>query len=439
MRGQYIFLYEWKHLWHSPFKLVALLLFIAAAVYGLHNGANLFHIQMEEIASIQQKALEERQTIIGYYEQGKKGPEDRPWVNLAEPFWAIWSTHVYHFKEPSPAMVYSIGQAEQYGYYKRVLPRSTPYDADMAQEIANPERLQSNNLDYAFVMLFLQPILLLILLYNLKSSEVEQGLLPLIEVQVSSGRIWLMVRMAFYLTLVLILNLGLLVYGAMLTGVFSSAGTIFGQVFLYSTAYLLFWSVLYFVILSRGKTIMGNALQMAGIWLLLAFVIPAAVHQTVSMLKPANLMTDVIDATRDDRDALFELPDSTQLDQLNELFPEISNSPATQDSSKRKAALDNSIFALINELNKRSTVAVEHDNQLKNQLIQASYGFNPVTFFQNRLNSISKTHYDDYEKFRSEIQALVDQQIKLMVLDTWEGEEVDEQTYQAYHKTLTIN
>ena len=60
-------------------------------------------------------------------------------------------------------MVYSLGQAEQYGYYKRVTLFSSPYDADLSEELANPERLQTGTLDFAFVLLFLSPLLLLAL------------------------------------------------------------------------------------------------------------------------------------------------------------------------------------------------------------------------------------------------------------------------------------
>ena len=38
-------------------------------------------------------------------------------------------------------IVFSTGQAEQYGYYKKVTNWSTIFDNDLAEEIANPERL----------------------------------------------------------------------------------------------------------------------------------------------------------------------------------------------------------------------------------------------------------------------------------------------------------
>jgi ABC-2 type transport system permease protein len=73
MKNLGIFLYEWKHFIRSPFKIVALLLFVLSAIYGLHNGANLYQKQKVEIEKINQKVAEKQQKILAYYEKGEKG------------------------------------------------------------------------------------------------------------------------------------------------------------------------------------------------------------------------------------------------------------------------------------------------------------------------------------------------------------------------------
>ena len=437
MRSLDIFLYEWKHFSRNPFKVVALLLYIIAGVYGLHNGASLYHKQVSEIEKIDQKNEEERQTFISYFEEGKKGPEDRPWVDISTPFWAIWHNTIYHFKRPSAAIVYSIGQAEQYGFYKRVTFNASPYDADMSEEIANPERLQTGTLDYAFVLLFLSPLLLLILLYNLKSAESEQGFLPLIEVQVASKNIWLVVRILFYAFLFFMVNLALIVYGAMLTKVFATANQAFMQMVFYALLSLLFWTSIFYFILNSSQTIISSTLKMISVWLLFAFIIPAAIHQWVSIEKPVNLMTDLIDASRDERQALYQQPKEVIHKKLYALFPEIENSPVATDETKINMARNRSYTALVNELVKSSIADIESNNKDKNQLIRATYLFNPITFFQNKVNRISKTHYDDYQDYRNEIQTLVDRQIQTLVLDMWNDVQVDQKKYGEYYQELS--
>ncbi len=437
MKSVNIFLYEWKHFLRNPFKVIALLLYVLAGVYGLQNGAILYREQVSEIAKVNKKVEEERQRYISYYEEGKPGPEERPWIDLTTPFWAIWYNAAHHIKTPSPAIVYSIGQAEQYGFYKRVTFRASPYDADMAEEIANPERLQTGTLDFAFVLLFLLPLLLLILLYNLKSSESEQGFLPLIEVQTASTTNWMLSRTLFYFGSVVVVNLLLIMYGGMLTNVFASALQAVGRMVFYMVLYLIFWSFLFFLILRNGKSIMGNTLKMVSIWLLFAFVVPAAVHQWISTKKPANLMTDFIDATRDETQALYDQPDSVIQAQLYSLFPEIVNSPVANDSTKAYLAMNRSDAALVNELMKKSIALIEADNQEKNKLIRATYWFSPITFFHNQLNAVSHTHYDDYQGYRNEVQALIDSQIRTLILDTWNDVKVDKKKYMEYYQNLS--
>ncbi|MEM6397890.1 MAG: hypothetical protein AAF741_16190 [Bacteroidota bacterium] len=432
MKNLQIFLLEWKHFIRSPFKIIALALFIIAGMYGLHQGANLYQKQIAEIETIRNAAQEQRQEIIDdHYRTGVIVPEDTPWVDYSSPFWGAYMSNAYHFKAPSPAMIYSIGQAEQYGFYKKITFFASPYDADMAEEIANPERLQIGTLDFSFVLLFLSPLVLLVLLYNLKSMETEKGIIPLIEVQMPAKNTWLFLRMLFYVSLLLIAILILLTYGAGLAPVFDSADHSFAQTAIYAALYVAFWSAIYFLILRNGKSILGNTLQMSAAYLLFAFIIPAAVHQSLSIRQPANLMTGFIDV-RDQLNDLRDGPDSLYAARLIDLYPEVVNTPVYQDSFKLALAMNYSGSMIMNDFNKASIQPIEAENEAKNDFIESTFWFNPVSFFQNRLNAIAQTHYDDYQAYRSAIQSSIDQQIQMMVKDLWNEVQVDEEKYLEY-------
>lgn len=436
MKGLSLFFLEWTHFVRSPFKVVAVVLFLLAGAYGLHNGASLYHEQVAELDRIEEKANEDRQEYLNYYDEGKKGPEDRPWVDMTEPFWAMYYTYDHHFKSPSAALVYNLGQAEQYGFYKRVTFQASPYDSDMTKEIANPERLQTGTLDFAFVLLYLSPLLLLILLYNLKTVEAEQGFLPLIEVQATSKNTWLLRRVAFYVAFVAMSIVVLLLYGSLLTPVFATAGQALGQLLLYSLLYLLLWSIIYFFILRSSTSVLSSTLKMVGVWLLFTFIIPAGVHQWVTMEKPANLMTDFIDASRDKRQAVYALSDSARQVQLEAILPAVMNSSSAKDSIKSIVARGNSNIVLVNDLLKKSIAPIEAENQERNALVKVSYLFNPVTFFQNQFNHITETHFDNYQQYRGEIQQRIDQQIESMTLDYWNEVKIDKSKFQAYYGAL---
>jgi ABC-2 type transport system permease protein len=155
------------------------------------------------------------------------------------------------------------------------------------------------------------------------------------------------------------------------------------------------------------------------------------------MEKPANLMTDFIDATRDQRMELYDQPDSLIQQQLNTMFPEIVDSPVFRDSAQSVTARNESTTALFNELMKNSIATIEADNQVKNKLIRNSFVVNPVIFFQNRFNTIAQTHFNDYQQYREEIQVLIDKQIRTLVLGTWQGVKVDKEKYMEYNKVLS--
>jgi ABC-2 type transport system permease protein len=435
MRNLSIFLYELKHFVRNPFKIVALLLFIIASIYGLHNGADLYKKQNAEIERINKDAEIQKETILSYFENNEKGPKNKPWIDVTAPFWALWNTPTYHFKKPSPAIVYNIGQTEQYGFYKAIGTSSSPYDADMAKEIANPERIQSGTLDFSFVVLFLLPLLLLILLYNIKGQEAEQGFLQLVFVQTGSKNWWILSRTAFYALLVLFILFGLMLYGAVLTNVFT-ANTAFWSLFLWIVIYLIFWVVFYFLIIKYGKNTISNTLQMIGIWLLFSFIIPAAVQQWVSIEKPTNLMIDIIDAKRDKTDEIYNQASALTNKQLFKLYPNLEQTKIAKDTTLIKKARRNSIRALINSAMKNATAKIEEDNRSKNELISKTYWFNPLTYFQNKLNHLSKTHYDDYQSYRNDIQYLVDKRIEILIFDIWNDVEVDKAKYIEYNNIL---
>lgn len=431
-----IIFHEWKHFSRHKFKVAATLLFAAALFYGIENGIALYKEQLAEIDKINTTVLESKNEVLDLFDNGEKNPPGRPWVNITSPYWALWYVPNYAIKTPSPMMVYGIGQAEQYGYYKKITFWSTPYDADMAEELANPERLQLGALDFSFVTLFLTPLLLLIFLYNIKGGEIQQGFINLIYTQTGNKTIWLLSRTLFYVGITLTILLLLMFYGAFRANVFGQNSNDFWELFIYSAGYIFLWSLTFFLVINSGTGIASNALKMASLWLVFTFVIPGAFHQWVSLKHPVSYMTDLIDAKRDDLDKLFDQPADSLRAKLFAQYPSIANSYVAKDSLKINSATNRSSSALANNVMKLAIEDIEANNRSKNELIEASYWFNPITFFQNRLNKITQNHYDDYFGYRNSIQKRIDKTIDILILDLWEDEIVDKETYLKYFRDL---
>ncbi len=431
-----IFLYEFNHFRKSKAKVIAYLLFLSTCVYALYNGFSLQNKQKTTIDGIEQKIQEGITKVLGWFDEGKTGPEDRPWIDVSTPFWALWHTPTYTIKTPSPLLPLGIGQSEQYGFYKQVSNWSTTYDSDMVEELANPERLINGNIDFAFIILFLMPLLLIVLTYNINGLEKDQGFDRLISIQVGNIQHWLLARSGFYFLLILVTNAVLILSIGILNNAFADFGSEMISLLIVATLYLCFWTIIsYFIILKSSGT-SSQAFTMISVWLLLCVVIPGAVHQYASIRYPANLMTDFLDVNRKEAYSVFEVSSDTLAQKLKAIYPQLANTKNGQDSVSDESIVQHTVSALINEMNKLAVNNIESLNDEKNQLIAASYWFNPVSFFQNKWNNITSTDYNAYKKYRSEVQKDIDNKMELLVIECWDKKKVDKITYQTYLERL---
>jgi ABC-2 type transport system permease protein len=197
-----IFLFEFKHFRKSKTKVISYLVFILACVFSLFNGFELQKKQLNTIDNIQINEDESISEIITWYENGKKGPEDRSWIDVTNPYWSIRYSSTYMVKKPSKLLPLGTGQSEQYGYYQKLSIWSSPFDSDIAEEITNYERLINGNIDFSFLILFLLPLLLIILTFNISGLEKDLKFNNLITIQVGGSKKWIFYRLLFYTFLV---------------------------------------------------------------------------------------------------------------------------------------------------------------------------------------------------------------------------------------------
>lgn len=425
--------YEFRHFARSPFKILSLILFFGAAIYGLQNGFALFDRQSKEIENILAKNNETIAEVVSWYDAGKKGPDDKPWIDVTTPMRSIWYAPATVTKKPSSFMPFSTGQAEQFGYYKQVTNWSSTFDADLAEEIANPERLAIGTLDFSFVILYLLPVLAIILLFNIGGLEKDLGFDHLIQVNHSSARKWLLARFAFYFLLINVLLLVLMSAYAVQTGAFSGA---FFLLYLLIVLYALIWfSVFYFINL-KGKGSTDQAIRMASVWLLFGVIIPGTIHQVASLKYPGNYMTDYLDAGREETYKIYDLPAETVKQRLVLAYPELAKTIQGKDTIADRSIMGNSTSGLINPLMKKAAQTVENSNEHKNHFIRNASWLSPVTLFQNKINALCGTDYYAYRQYRTDIQTMIDKKVEVLLRDSWNKETVNKEKFLEYLNTF---
>ena len=427
-----IFRSELTHLTRSPFKMIALSLFVFALIYGCQNGLALFKKQTKEIDTIKSKNEDLVRKMILQYEAIGNGTQEKPRRDPTIPYWAIYNTPSHAFKYPSSMMVFSLGQSEQYGYYKRVTNWSSRFDSDLAEEIANPERLAIGTLDFNFVFSYLCPILIIILLFNIGGLERDLKFENLIYLQSVSKGYWLLLRFLFYFIIIALTLFILLLSYALVADVFLNDSFNFIGLSSSIILYLLFWFTIFYVINYYGKGSSDNAIKMISFWLALCIVIPGVVHQVTSIIYPLNYMTDYLDVSREQRGKIFDLSsDSLEVELVDE-FPWLKNTLYAADSTINSGIVNRSVSGLVNILNKNVALKIENSNEEKNQFIRKFSLFNPVTSFQNHINSLAGTDYYAYLHFRNYIQSIIDIKIRLILEDTWNKVPVNKDRYIEY-------
>jgi ABC-2 type transport system permease protein len=431
-----IFLYEFKHFKRAKAKTFAFLLFVLAVFYSLYNGFNLQNKQLNTLTIVEKESQESIGKTLKWFEEEKKGPEDRPWIDITQPFWALLNTSTYTIKTPSSLLPLGIGQSEQYGFYKGITNWSSTFDNDMVEELSNPERLVNGNIDFSFLLIFLLPILLIILTYNIHGLEKDLGLDKLVVIQSSSIKKWIFARLVFYSSILILTITLLILLVAFFNNAFISQTVNVLQLIVLSIIYILIWSLIFFFVILKSKSSSAIAFKMISVWLLFCVIIPGMVHQLASIYYPVNYMTDYLDANRKEAYEVYDLSTGSLSKKLFKIYPDLKNTTIGKDSIIDEEAVNEAVCAIINEMNKEAITKIEKNNDIKNNFISSSYWFNPVVCFQNKWNEITETDYSSYKNFRKKVQCKIDQKIKLLVFDSWNRKNVTKKMYLDYLKVL---
>jgi len=148
----------------------------------------------------------------------------------------------------------------------------------------NPDFALIGRFDYSFVATLLTPLLIILLLYDLRSGERAAGRLNLIETSAGQAKhVWLM-RSALRLSGLYIALLTPLWVGGAIEG--TAAATLLGAS-LALLIYILFWGALVYFIANATRTGSANLTYLTGIWLFLCAILPAllvlSVNSSVSL------------------------------------------------------------------------------------------------------------------------------------------------------------
>ena len=207
------------------------------------------------------------------------------WVSKeGEPGEAAYYTFHATWDAPSSLAFAAIGQRDVTPYILRV--RALGLEAQLYEsENYNAELALPGRFDWAFVLTYLAPLFVIVLLHDLKSGEREAGRIGLLAAMARNERALWWRRIGWRLGFLLIALFIPFVIGAVLSGAGALAILSFALV---TIAYLLFWALLCLWIGSWGWSSVTNAATLAASWLVLTLILPALANLAINSAIPVR-------------------------------------------------------------------------------------------------------------------------------------------------------
>lgn len=301
---------------------------------------------------------------------------------------------------PAPLGALAVGQGDVYPGYLKVTARNL--DAVVTgDQIEHPLAVASGHFDAAFVVLFLYPLLIFAVSFDLTATERDRGTLRMVLAQpvrlrdVVAGK---MIARALMLALPVLL---IPVVVTLTTGGWAAPTALLVWT-ITVLAYGSIWHGIALLVNSRGWNAAANALVLAGIWLIFAIVGPASINLLIAIRYP---MPSRVEAAVQARAATQEatVQGSRQLGQFLQDHPTSAN--VGRDGMRQFALLQAARDQQIAD--RLQAVAATFDAQLQRQQRLASWlgVLSPTMVAQGVLLEAAGTSASRFDHFRAEAHA----------------------------------
>ncbi|MCC8536612.1 DUF3526 domain-containing protein [Xanthomonas axonopodis pv. poinsettiicola] len=232
------------------------------------------------------------------------------------------------WEAPAPLAFAAVGMRDVAPYILRVRAlglEAQIYDGDSY----NPELALAGRFDYAFVLVFLLPLFVIALLFDLRSGEREAGRARMLAALPGAGaRVWM--RRVTVRALAVLLCLAVpFVIAACVNGV-----PLLQQlaVLALTCAYLLFWVLLAVVVGRLRWRTAAHATALAACWVLLALVAPALAHVAINEAVPVTQGTEIARLQREAVNHAWDIPRQATMQRFYARNPQWADSAPLTDA-----------------------------------------------------------------------------------------------------------
>jgi ABC-2 type transport system permease protein len=236
--------------------------------------------------------------------------------------YAAYYTFYLTWDPPPPLAFAAVGQRDIQPYTLRV--RALGLQSQLHEsENVNAELALPGPFDWAFVLIYLAPLVVIGLMHDLVSGERESGRLRLLLSLAGGRRLWLRRLGARYLLVFAALAVPLLVgLFIMQTPLALGAGSL-----LVAALYLAFWFGLSLVVATLVRSSGAGAAALLGCWIVLTLILPTAASSTINQAIPAARGIDLTLAQRELVHAAWDKPKEETFERFFVNHPEWRGTP----------------------------------------------------------------------------------------------------------------
>jgi ABC-2 type transport system permease protein len=294
--------FEWRILRRDVAVWAVLAAIATMSALAFFNGAERVAAQK---AAIEDARRDEAQRLAGLrqtladMDAGRMNGETPPYRDPRNPvFVGAGSAATVVALEPGPLAILASGQSDLFPAALKVT--SDSKDSFLfADEIENPAHLVSGSIDLAFVLVFVFPLAILALCFDLVAGEREKGTLALTLASAENPTSVLLGKLFVRAGLPIAAMLAATVAGALLLrGAETVVSGAFALLSASILAYGLFWALLAAAVDNFGRGSSFNALALIGVWASLTMVAPAAVNTLADALYPTPSRSEMTLAAR---------------------------------------------------------------------------------------------------------------------------------------------
>jgi ABC-2 type transport system permease protein len=309
----------------------------------------------------------------------------------------------YAMLPPTPLAALAVGQSDLLPYYFKMT-TDAKETVLAAAELENPHRLLTGRFDLAFVLIYLYPLLILALTYNMLSLEKEQGTLVLALSQPVSLRTLVAGKVALRFGLFLAALTAVAMLGVMMGGVALAPGVGARLVLwvLVLAVYGLFWFAAAAAVTALGRPSATNAMALAGLWLVLLILVPSLLGIAATTMYPVPSRVEMIQAMRVASDEA-NAEGSKLLARYYEDHPEL----AAGDEQQAMNDFNMVRLAVNSEVERRVAPVLErYTRQLSAQqrIIERARFLSPAILVQDALNDIAGTGAARHRAFIAQVE-----------------------------------